>query len=325
MGVAELMHAMHADSQPRPAGGGDNALADLATRQHGVLARRQLLDHGLGRGAIAHRIKQGRLHRIHAEVYTLGHRRLSQRGHWLAAVLACGEEALLSHASAAALWGLQRPRSPIDVTSAHGRPGKHGVVLHKSYIHPEDRASRDGIPVTTVARTLFDLAEVVDYDRLRHAWEEADRLNLLQLRLVEDVCARGRGRRALRPIRRLLAETNAPARTRSPLEDRFAAFCQAHRLPPPATNILVLDHEVDALWPAARLIVELDGFEFHRHRAAFERDRTRDTRLLLAGYRTIRVTHRQLDTEPTKLATQLRHLLDLTSARAVPDAPGEAG
>jgi predicted transcriptional regulator of viral defense system len=308
------MHEMHADSQPPPAAGGDNALADLATRQHGVLARRQLLEHGLGRGAIAHRIRQGRLHRIHAGVYTLGHRRLSQRGHWLAAVLACGEGALLSHASAAALWGLRRSRSPIEVTSTHGRRGQRGIVLHKGRVDPEERASPDGIPATTVARTLFDLAEVDDYNPLRHAWEEADRLHLLQLRLVEDVCARGRGRRALRPIRRLLAEATAPAKTRSPLEDRFASFCHAHRLPPPATNVLVLDHEVDALWPAARLIVELDSFEFHRHRAAFERDRARDTRLLLAGYRTVRITHRRLDTESAELAAQLRLLLTPISA-----------
>jgi predicted transcriptional regulator of viral defense system len=297
---------------PEKSGGRERALAGLATRQHGVVARRQLFGLGFGEEAIKLRLGAGRLATIHREVYAVGHTRISRRGHWWAAVLAYGDGALLSHRSAASLWGLAGARSPVDVTAPAGRQGisrRTGAWIHRCRLHPEDRTTRDGIPVTTVARTLFDLAEVVDYNRLRNAWEEADRLNLLRLRLVEDVCARGRGRRALRPIRRLLAETAAPAKTRSPLEDRFAAFCQTHRLPPPATNVLVLDREVDALWPQARLIVELDGWSYHRHRAAFERDRARDTRFLLAGYRTIRITHRRLDAEPTELATQLRHLL----------------
>ena len=156
------------------------------------------------------------------------------------------------------------------------------------------------IPVTTVARTLFDLAEVVDEGRLDRAWEEADSLSLLRLREVEAVCERGCGRRALKPIGRLLAEAHAPVRTRSPLEDRFAAFCRDHRLPPPATNVEILGYEVDALWPKERLIVELDGFAFHHHRGAFERDRARDAALQAAGYRSIRLTDRRLKREPTR-------------------------
>ena len=168
---------------------------------------------------------------------------------------------------------------------------------------------RDGFPVTTVARTLFDLAEVASFESLKGAAEEADRLKVLRLRELEQVCARGRGRRALRPVRRLLAELGAPDEGRSPLEIRFPAFVREHRLPPPAQNVHVLGHEVDALWPAAKLVVELDSWEYHSHRAAFERDRARDPKLLIAGYRTIRVTHRRLDNEAVELAEEIRQLL----------------
>jgi hypothetical protein len=300
---------MHAKSQPRPVSEGDWALADLATKQHGVISRQQLNGLGVQRGAISHRIKQGRLHPIHTGVYLLGHRRLSQRGLWLAAVLACGEGALLSHGSAAALWGLVRSKGPVDVTSSHGRTGREGIRLHQARILPDERAERDRIPVTSVARTIFDYAEVVDERRLERAWEETDRLNLLRLQEVERVCERGRGRRSLKPIHRLLAEALAPTQTRSPLEDRFAAFCREHGLPPPATNVLVLGREVDVLWPKEQLVVELDGFAFHRHRAAFERDRTRDAALQATGYRVIRLTHRRLKDAPAAVANELRRLL----------------
>ena len=163
--------------------------------------------------------------------------------------------------------------------------------------------------MTTVARTLFDLAEFVSLKRLESTWEEADRLNLLQLNAVEGVCERGYGRRSLKPIRRLLAEARAATITRSPLEDDFAAFCRKHSLPTPSFNTTVLGFEVDALWPQQRLAAELDSWEFHSHRAAFERDRARDTALQAAGYRTIRITHRRLNNEAAALASELRALL----------------
>jgi len=184
------------------------------------------------------------------------------------------------------------------------------IRLHRCKLAPEERAVRDGIPVTTLARTVFDFAEAAPYDELKKAAEEADRLRLLRLRDLEAVCERGFGRRALRPVRRLLTELGAPAEGRSPLEVRFAEFLRERQIPPPAQNVQVLDHEVDALWPAAKLVVELDSWEHHAHRAAFERDRARDPELLLAGYRTIRVTHRRLDREPGMLADQIRALLE---------------
>jgi very-short-patch-repair endonuclease len=255
----------------------------------------------------------GWIHRVHREVFAVGYPRIGEAGRRWAAVLAYGEGALLSHRSAAALWGLSRQRSSlIDITAATGRQGVHrreGIFIHRGRLHPEDRAVRGGLPITTVARTLFDMAEFVGLKRLESAWEEADRLGLLELREVEHVCERGYGRRALRPIRRLLTEARAAAITRSPLEDEFAAFCRDYGLPTPSFNTTVLGFEVDALWPRQRLAAELDSWEFHGHRAAFERDRARDTALQVAGYRTIRITHRRLHQEAPALEKDLRALL----------------
>jgi predicted transcriptional regulator of viral defense system len=309
---------MGTESQTRPSGWGEKrererAQAQLATRQHGVVAHRQLLALGFSERAIKVRLESGRLEAIHRETYAVGHARVSRQGRWLAAVLAYGDMALLSHRTAASLWGLGKPRShPIDVTAPRGRQGlrrREGIWIHRGRLDDEDRAVEAGIPVTSVARTLFDLAEVVAFERLEKAWEEADRLKLLRLGEVARVCERGYGRHALKPIRRLLAEARAATTVRSPLEDRFQRFCQFYDLPPHSTNVDVLGSEVDVLWPAAKLIVELDSWEFHRHRAAFQRDRARDTRLLVAGYRTVRVTHDRLDTEANQLASEIRQLL----------------
>lgn len=301
----------------------EQELTRLATRQHGVVAQRQLLAIGFSEKAIKVRLNAGRLNTIHREVYAVGHSRVSRNGRWLGAVLAYGDSALLSHQTAAALWELAGSRSsPIHVSAPAGHQGlrrRSGIWIHRGQLHPEDRDERAGIPVTTVARTLFDYAEAVGFQRLEKAWEEADRLKRLRLAEVERVCERGYGRRALKPIRRLLAETRAVTRTRSPLEDRFQRFCRLHDLPPHGTNVEVLGKEVDVLWPAAKLIVELDSWEFHSHRAAFQRDRARDTQLLVAGYRTVRVTHDHLDKEAIILATEIRGLL---RAQVVPAGAG---
>ena len=291
----------------------EQALAQLATRQHGIVARRQLQDLGFGEEAIKTRLAEGRLHHIHEEVYAVGHRRLAVRAPWWAAILAYGPGAVLSHQSAAVLWEVRRRRrGPIHVTAPCGRQGlrrRKGIWIHRCKLTAADVTRRDGFPVTTLARTLFDLAEVAPFDQLKGAAEEAERLKLLRLRELEQVCERGRGRRALRPVRRLIDELGPPDEGRSPLEIRFPAFVREHRLPPPAQNVHVLDHEVDALWPAAKLIVELDSWEYHGHRAAFERDRARDPKLMIAGYRTLRVTHRRLDREANQLAAEIRQLL----------------
>jgi len=268
---------------------------------------------GFGQEAIKTRLADGRLHHIHEEVYAVGHTQLSHRSHWWAAVLAYGPGAFVSHQTAAVLWGIGRNRrGPIHVTAPGGRQGvrrRKGIWIHRCKLVTEELTTHDGFPVTTVARTLFDLAEVSPYGKLKGAAEEADRLKLLRLRELEEVCERGRGRRALRPVNRLIVELRAPDEGRSPLEIRFAAFVREYRLTPPMQNADVLGHEVDALWPEEKLIVELDSWEHHGHRAAFERDRARDPELMIAGYRTIRVTHRRLDRELEHLAEEIRQLL----------------
>jgi very-short-patch-repair endonuclease len=228
----------------------------------------------------------------------------------MAAVLACGQGALLSHRSAAALWGLARrsSRPPVEVSATGGR-GRPGIVVHEGGIHRDDRAVVAGIPVTSAARTLFDCGEVVTEQQLGRMFEEADRLGLLEMPALDAVCARGYGRRALRPIRKLIEEAREPVRARSDLEERFAIFCRDHDLVPAETNVDVLGHEVDAFWPGERLVVELDGYAYHRHRAAFESDRAKDAARQAAGYRSIRITDRRLEREPTAIAKEIRQLL----------------
>lgn len=287
----------------------EREIVALGNRQHGVISRRQLLNLGLGVRTIGRRLEMGRLHRLHREVYAVGDPRVNARGRWMAAVLACGDGALLSHRSAAGLWRLMPPaRDTVDVTAASGRK-RAGITVHECGIYEDDRSELAGIPVTSVARTIFDLAEATDEEKFRHAAEEADRLKLLRLPELEAVCARCPGRRAQRPVRRLIEEARAPEMTRSPLEDRVLSICREYDLPTPATNVNVLGHEVDAFWPGEGLIVEADSVAFHSHRAAFERDRERDAARQVEGYSVIRLTHRRLEREPAKVADELRRLL----------------
>jgi uncharacterized protein DUF559/putative AbiEi antitoxin of type IV toxin-antitoxin system len=287
-------------------------MAILAGRQHGVVARRQLAALGLNRGAIRHRLNAGRLHSVHRGVYAVGHPQLTRHGRWIAGVLACGDEAVLSHRCGAALWGLAATgMSRVEVTVAsRGRRRRAGIQLHQvRRLHPEDRSERIGIPVTSVARTLLDLLEIVDLRRLERAFEEAERMRLLDLRAIERTCERNPGRRGLRPLRVLLGALHPAPHTRSELERRFLRFCRDAGLPPPTANVIVEGLEVDALWPASRLVVELDGYAFHHTRAAFERDRARDATLQLAGYRVLRLTARRLAEEPEAVAETIRALL----------------
>lgn len=304
---------MGADPQARQRGGTlrrERELATLAGRQHGVVSRRQLEELGLSRRSVETRCAGGRLHRIHRGVYAVGHARLSESGRWLAAVLAHGEGAILSHRSAAALWGLLRQRqAAVDVTAPRGRAGRNGIIFHECQLHPDDLTVVDAIPVTTACRTLFDLAEVIAPNRLRRAWEEADRLGLLEIRTVEEIIERGWRRHALKPIRPLVRDARLPKDFASPLEGYFSDFCERHGLRAPLTNVMVAGYEVDALWPAERLIVELDGFAFHSHRAAFERDRARDAVLQAAGYRVLRFTYRRLKQDPAGIVRDLRACL----------------
>lgn len=177
------------------------------------------------------------------------------------------------------------------------------------HISPEDTTKLDEIPVTTVARTLFDLAEVSDPRALERAFEAAERNEQLDMRAVLLTCQRNPGRRAHKQLRSLLPSLSSAEPTRSELERTFHRLCRTTDLPLPQVNVIVAGFELDALWPEARLVVEVDGWEFHKTRAAFERDRARDTALLVAGYHVVRVTFRQLRDDPAAIATTIRSLL----------------
>ena len=230
----------------------------------------------------------------------------------MAAVLTCGEDALLSHRSAAALWGIApSARACIDVTTGRGRGERSGITLHRARgLHPNDRAELDGIPITSLPRTLLDLAEVVSRDRLEAAFEGADRLRLIDLGAIVELCARSPGRRGLKPLRALLSDYGPGAEAHSELERRFLVFCREGDLPQPSINAHVAGLEVDALWRDGRLVAELDGYAFHSTRGAFERARVRDARLQLAGYRVLRITHRMLEKDPEAVAGTICSLLD---------------
>jgi hypothetical protein len=220
---------------------------------------------------------------------------------------------VLSHRSAAALWELRSTaRASVDVTALrrtrHKRPG---IDVHRvRKLMATDTTRRGGMPVTTVARTLLDLAEVVPQRDLDRAFEEADRIGLLDMRAVEAVCRRNPGRHGLKQLRRITAMHRGEApHTRSELERCFLELCHDTGLPRPAVNVVVAGFEVDAVWRKERLVVEIDGYAFHRSRSAFERDRVRDAALQLAGYRVLRVTHRRLEAAPTTVAETLRSML----------------
>lgn len=286
--------------------GVDATIAALAERQHGVVARRQLLRLGIGRGAIDGRIERGLLHPLHCGVFAVGHRALSQRGRWMAATLACGPKAVLSHQSAAALWAI-RPtaKARIDVTVPQQLRSRPGLHPHRAVLPADEITVHDGIPTTTPARTLLDLAAVVPKQTLERALDEAEVLRLPGPNTLVDRYPRRRGTANLRA---LLLNARSPTLTRTDLEARFVTFLDEWGFDRPPINTIIEEYEVDAAWREARLIVELDGFEVHGTRAAFERDRARDRRLQAAGWRVVRITSRQLDGS-AELAQELRKLL----------------
>jgi hypothetical protein len=234
----------------------------------------------------------------------------------MAAVLACGNGTVLSHRSAAALWDLvAEPGSTVHVISPL-RAGRRraGIAIHAGLpLEPGDVSVCDGIPCTTVARTLFDLAGWVRSRALRRAVERAELLRLFDLEAVEAVLARASGRRGAPALRAVLAAYGPESVTRSELEERFLALCEEHRLPRPGVNVWLPAKgelfQADFLWRPERLIVETDGHAAHGTRQAFERDRRRDQRLMLAGWRVARFSWRQVVDRPQEVAQTIRGLL----------------
>jgi very-short-patch-repair endonuclease len=286
-------------------------VAELAARQHGVLALRQLRELGLTDGTIDGWLRAGRLHGLHRGVYALGHTRVSARGHELAAVLACGPGALLSHRSAAVLWAIRRSTTLTEVIAPRSVGRRPGIRVHRSrLITPADRATIDGIPVTSPARTLVDLADVLIEQRLADAVHEAEVQRILDLRKVEQALERLPGRRGAHRLRRVLAAYGSgPPMTRNDAERAFLLLCQDHAIPTPRSNVLVGGFEVDFFWPGAELVVELDGGATHQTHRAFREDRRRDRELAVRGIQVLRVTWWDLVDDAAGVAETVRQVL----------------
>jgi hypothetical protein len=290
--------------------GADHVIAALAGKQAGRVSREQLLRQGIGAKAIDYRLRRGRLHLEHRGVFAVGHAVSSVEGRWWAALLACGEDAVLSHMTAAVAWELAiGGNGPVEITAPHSRQHLRGVRRHSSRsLEEHERTELRGMPITTPERTILDLAPRLSDRRLERLLDRGEQLRLLDLRdlrrsLIEHP------RRAGTPRLRRVLERFAPTVTRSELEERFLELCAELALPRPEMNAVLAGFEVDAHWPSAKLVAELDGYAFHRSPDAFERDRARDVALTLAGFRVIRLTWRSVTSDADRTGAAIRRLL----------------
>jgi hypothetical protein len=296
--------------------GVEEAIHTLAGRQHGLVARWQLLRIGLGDDAIDYRLRTGRLVKVQRGVYALGHAQLRREGNLLAMVLRYGEDAAVSHRSAAALWGI-RPWSGTFVEITRRAPGgtakQRGRLIHRCIELPDDELTIErGVPTTTLARTLLDLAAVVPAHHLRRAVERSDQAELFDLTEVQRILDAHPGRPGRRPLMALLADfrDHGDTITRSSLEAIMLQLCIDGGLPRPQVNRYDGVRESDFRWPDHRLTVEVDSWTFHgRTRRAFDGDRARDRALLREGWRVARFTDRQILTDRVGVARELAALL----------------
>jgi very-short-patch-repair endonuclease len=301
-------------SEVRVFGTADERIAAIAALQRGCIAEWQLRAAGIGRDAIRRRVRRGTLIRLHARVYAVGHLAAMPLRAETAAILAVRAGALLSHHTAAALWDLPVPRDsgePVHLLVAGGSPGRRaGVRAHRTRrLDPRDVRSRHGLPVTSPARTLLDLADTLAPNRLARALDEARITGLVRPAQLRAVLNRPAGRHGAAVLRSLIDAEAEPQLTRSELEERMLALIRSADLPAPRVNQRLHGYEVDFHWPVERLVVEVDGFRFHSSRRAFERDRLKDARLRDHDVETLRVTWRQLDREPIAVAARLARAL----------------
>jgi very-short-patch-repair endonuclease len=296
----------------------DRATARVANRQKGLITTEQLLACGLGRGAIAHRVAAGQLHRVHRGVYVVGHTVMAPWAVELAAVLACGQGALLSHRSAAVLHQLLPPVSAaVDVTATGRSERRHaGIRVHRVRIERRDRARRQGIPVTAVARTVLDLAETATLDDTERAFDEAINRRLTTHDHLAALLARSPGRRGAKTINALLDRDHVPGLTRREAERLLLKLIRAARLPLPRVNARIGKYTVDFYWPEHGLVLEMDSHAWHTSPQKFETDRLRDQILDGQQIRVIRSTWLQVTQEPYALVARLARSLAMPSAAA---------
>lgn len=296
-------------------------MAAVAARQHGVISLDQLRELGLSASGVRGRVEAARLHSVHWAVYSLVPLTLLGRnGRFMAAVLACGATAALSYRSAAALHEIRRTdRAKIDVTTPQRSPRKHaGLDIHRSTtLAPADVTVVHAIPCTTVARTILDLAQVIRGRPLERALDQAEILGLLDLDALLDQIERNKTRPAAKRLRAVLDQHYiGSTATWSELEEALLAACRRANLPMPEVNAWIDPNDddptairVDFVWREQRVIVETDGHTTHRTRQAFEQDRLRDQRLIVAGWTVIRITWRQLKQRPREVTNRIAQLL----------------
>ena len=283
-------------------------MAALASKQHGVVSRTQLIDLGFTRHSIRRRLEADRLTRLHPGVYAVGHWALTSASRDFAAVFACGPQALLSHRAAGRRHNLLRgAAATIEVTAPRGCKPKPGIRIHRSrVVHTDDRDSLDGIAVTSVARTLVDLADVLSDRRLAAAVNEAEVQRVFDLRAIEETLSRLPGRAGRPRLERTLAAYTDPAGySLTEAERLLLRLCSDYGLPQPQ-RVAIAGYELDFYWRDARLAVEVDGATFHRTRRGFHEDRRRDRRLAVEGIQVARVPWLDLTETPAELASELK-------------------
>lgn len=290
------------------------AIRRLAEEQHGVIAHRQILKLGGGSGLVLRRREGGLLIEIHRGVYALGHGHLTREGTWMAAVLASGPGAFLSHFSGGHLWNICGSRGAVEVLRRAGGvrdDGHRGVRLHQTRrLEPFEVAIERGIPVATIERVLLDLAARTDAKRLERIFVQAYKTGRIAWPRLARVLERGRGCKGIGTLRHIAREVGPQAlETRSPTEIDFLALCREEGLSVPAVNVLVEGHLVDFLWPAQKVVVETDSWSHHHDRPTFERDRQTDVDLVAAGYDVHRTTYKMLERNPDSFLNNVRRAL----------------
>jgi very-short-patch-repair endonuclease len=278
----------------------------LIRRQHGVATRRQLLDLGYSAHAIDHRIATGRLHPVYRGVFAVGRPELTVYGRWMAAVLSCGDDAVLSHTAAAALWGIHHRASAIHISvPKHVMRERTGIVTHRRTLRPEDITTRYNIPVTTPIATLIDLAAQLARDDVEQAINEADQAGLTNPQAIRSALDDMPRRPGVATLRKLL-DRRTFRFTRSQLERWFRPIAHRAGLPTPETRCYVNGFEVDFHWPELGLVIDTDGLTYHRTPAQQAEDRLRDQVHTAAGLTPLRFTHAQIRYEPNRVGAVLR-------------------
>ncbi len=271
-----------------------SAIWELVRRQHGVVGRAQLLELGVGREGISRRVASGRLHRLRRGVYAVGRPQVTRYGGWMAALLACGSGAALSHGSAAAMLGVGSERGVIEVSVPSDRaPRQAGIRVHRRRRLAAEVLECDGIACTAVAATLIDLASYLGPRALERAVNEADRLDLIDPEELRRELERRPGRAGVARLRSLL-DRDTFRLTDSELERRFLPIARDAGLPPPLTGRWLNGFRVDFFWPDLGLVVETDGLRYHRTAASQARDHRRDQAHAAAGLTPVRFTHAQI-------------------------------